>query len=247
MWCLAARATSHWPRDCRTRSGRLAGRPSSTASRSLSAAFRNLDQDAKADLTRRYEALCAHYAMTPTRNNKGVAHENGSIESPHGHLKRALEDALLLRGSRDFDHLEDWRRFVDEIVERRNAKNAKRIDQERLALRPLPVRRTADYEETLVSVTSAGGFTLRKVFYSIPSRLIGHRLRVRLYDDRLECFLGSTQLLTLRRGRAETSGKHGHVVDYRHLIHALRRKPMARLEPGLPRPAVPPPGLRPSL
>ncbi len=196
---------------------------------SLSAAFRNLDQDAKADLARRYEALCAHYAMTPTRNNKGVAHENGSIESPHGHLKRALEGALLLRGSRDFDQLDGWRRFVDEIVGRRNAKNAKRIDQERLALRPLPVRRTADYEETLVSVTSAGGFALRKVFYSTPSRLIGHRLRVRLYDDRLECFLGSTQLLTLRRGRAERSGKHGHVVDYRHIIHALRRKPMALL------------------
>ena len=207
----------------------LGGAPEQHRSDSLSAAFRNLDQDAKADLTRRYEALCAHYAMTPTRNNKGVAHENGSIESPHGHLKRALEDALLLRGSRDFEHLEDLRCFVDEIVGRRNAKNAKRIDQERLALRPLPVRRTADYDETLVSVTSAGGFTLRKVFYSMPSRLIGHRLRVRLYDDRLECFLGSTQLLTLRRGRAETSGKHGHVVDYRHLIHALRRKPMALL------------------
>jgi hypothetical protein len=26
-----------------------------------------------------------------------------------------------------------------------------------------------------------------------------------------------------------SSGKHGHVVDYRHVIHALRRKPMALL------------------
>jgi hypothetical protein len=67
------------------------------------------------------------------------------------------------------------------------------------------------------------------VFYSVPSRLIGHRLRVRLYDDRLECFLGSTPLMTLRRGRPHCSGKHGHVVDYRHVIHALRRKPMALL------------------
>jgi hypothetical protein len=67
------------------------------------------------------------------------------------------------------------------------------------------------------------------VFYSVPSRLIGHRLRVRLYDDRLECFLGATPLMTLRRGRAHPSGKHGHVIDYRHVIHALRRKPMALL------------------
>jgi hypothetical protein len=71
---------------------------------------------------------------------------------------------------------------------------------------------------------------LRRVFYSVPSRLIGHRLNVHLYDDRLECFLGSTQLLTLRRGRPpQGSGKHSHVVDYRHVIHALRRKPMALL------------------
>jgi hypothetical protein len=67
------------------------------------------------------------------------------------------------------------------------------------------------------------------VFYSVPSRLIGHRLRVRLYDDRLECFLGATPLMTLRRGRPHPSGKHGHVVDYRHVIHSLRRKPMALL------------------
>jgi hypothetical protein len=67
------------------------------------------------------------------------------------------------------------------------------------------------------------------VFYSVAARLIGHRLRVRLYDDRLDCFLGSTQLMTLPRGRPQPSGKHGHVVDYRHVIHALRRKPMALL------------------
>jgi hypothetical protein len=196
---------------------------------SLSAAFRNLDADTRQDQTRRYEALCAHYRMQPTRNNRGLAHENGSIESPHGHLKRAIEDALLLRGSRDFDTLEAYRGFVDELVGRRNARNRKRLDLERPALQALPARRTTDYEERIVTVTSTSGFTLKKVFYSVPSRLIGHRLRVRLYDDRLECFLGATPLLTLRRGQPQSSGKHGHVVDYRHVIHALRRKPMALL------------------
>jgi hypothetical protein len=66
-------------------------------------------------------------------------------------------------------------------------------------LKQLPNRRTTDYEEARVLVTSSGGFMLRRVFYSVPSRLIGHRLNVHLYDDRLECFLGGTQLLTLRR------------------------------------------------
>jgi alkylhydroperoxidase family enzyme len=197
----------------------LGGVPEQHRSDSLSAAFRNLGADAKEDLTTRYEA----------RNNPGVSHENGSIESAHGHLKRALADALLLRASRDFDDLPAWRGFVDEIVGRGNARNAKRIDQERMALKKLPVRKTADYEEVNVDVTTSSAFTLRKVFYSVPSRLIGHRLRVRLYDDRLECFQGATHIITLRRGRAQPNGKHGHVIDYRHVIHSLRRKPMALL------------------
>jgi len=76
--------------------------PEQHRSDSLSAAFRNVDRVTQEDLTRRYEELCAHYGMMPTRNNLGVAHENGSIESSHGHLKKVLTDELLLRGSRDF-------------------------------------------------------------------------------------------------------------------------------------------------
>jgi hypothetical protein len=208
----------------------LGGVPRQHRTDSLSAAFRNLTRDAREDLTQRYEALVAHYGMEPTRNNLGVAHENGSIESAHGHLKRAIEDALLLRGSRNFSDLAAYRRFVDETVGRRNARNRKRIEAERAVLNKLPERRTTDYEETTVQVTSSGGFGLRRVFYTVPSRLIGHRLRVHIYDDRLECFLGGTLILTLRRGRPpQTSGKRGHVVDYRHVIHALRQKPMALL------------------
>jgi len=207
----------------------LGGAPQQHRSDSLSAAFRNLDADAKEDMTRRYEALCAHYGMTPTRNNKGVSHENGSIESAHGHIKAALEDELLLRGSRDFDDLGAWRKFVDELVGRRNARNAARIDLERAELKELPPRKTSDFEEERVSVTSSSAFTLRKVFYTVPSRLIGHKLLVRLHDDRLEVFQGSTHLCDLPRGRPGRNGKHGHVIDYRHVIHSLRRKPMALL------------------
>jgi hypothetical protein len=70
---------------------------------------------------------------------------------------------------------------------------------------------------------------LRKVFYTVPSRLIGFRMQAWIYDDRLECFVGQTQTLTLRRGRSRADGRHDHVVDYRHVIHSLRRKPMALL------------------
>ncbi len=207
----------------------LGGSPHEHRSDSLSAAFRNLDRDAREDLTRRYDALCLHYGMQPTRNNRGVAHENGSIESSHGHFKKAVKDALPMRGANDFDSLVAYRRFIDEIVSRENARSAKRIEAERPSLQLLPGQRTCDYEETIVTVTSSGGFILKKVFYTVPSRLIGHRLRVRLYDDRLDLFIGGTSLMTLTRGRADATGKHAHVVDYRHVIHALRRKPMALL------------------
>ena len=207
----------------------LGGAPRNHRSDSLSAAFRNLDTDARQDLTERYQSLMAHYGMEPSRNNLGVAHENGSIESAHGHLKRALEDALLLRGLRDFPTLDAYRAFVDEIVGRRNAHNRKRIDLERTHLKPLPQRRTSDFEEKVVSVTSSGGFTLRRVFYTVPSRLIGHRLRLRIHDDRLECFVGATLVATLARGQPTSATKGGHVVHYGHVINSLRVKPMALL------------------
>jgi hypothetical protein len=209
----------------------VGGAPLHHRSDSLSAAFRNLDADAKADLTSRYEELCAHYRMTPTRNNKGVAHENGSIESAHGHLKNAVRDALPMRGTKDFDDLGSYRAFIDEIVSRRNAAHGKRIDAERAQLQALPDTRTNDFEEVIVTVSRTGGFTLRKVFYTVPSRLIGHRLRVRLFDDRLDVFIGGTQLMTLPRGRGHADGRHDQVVNYHHVIHSLRKKPMAL--PGL--------------
>lgn len=167
--------------------------------------------------------------MVPTRNNRGEAHENGAIESAHGHLKAAIRDALLMRGTTDFPDLVGYRAFVDEIGGRRNAAHSKRITAERAYLQTLPANRTADFEEVIVTVSSTGGFTLRKVFYTVPSRLIGHRLRVRLYDDRLEIFMGGTALMTLSRGRAHPDGRHDQVVNYRHVIHALRKKPMALL------------------
>jgi hypothetical protein len=210
----------------------LGGAPRQHRSDSLSAAFRNLERDAGENQTQRYEALCAHYGVIPTRNNAGLAHENGTIEASHGHLKTALDQALLLRGSRDFADLPAYRHFVAEVVGRANAGRRKALEIERALLQPLPPRRTTDHEEALVTVTRSGGFLLRKVFYTVPSRLIGHRLRVRLYDDRLECFLGSTPVLTLPRGRRPRGALHGrvgYIADYRHVIHALRRKPQALL------------------
>ncbi len=79
--------------------------------------------------------------------------------------------------NRDFGDLGSYRAFIDEIVSRRNAAHGKRIDAKRTHLQALADRRTTDFEEVIVTVSSTGGFALRKLFYTVPSRLIGHRLR----------------------------------------------------------------------
>lgn len=203
----------------------LGGAPREHRTDSLSAAFCNLDHNAKDDLTRRYEELCAHYAMTPSRNNRGIAHENGAIESLYGHLKRTIADAPLLRGTTDFDDLAAYRGFIDEIVSRRDAK---RIDSERATLQALPDRRTSDYEEVLDRVTSTGGFTLKGVLHGAialdRSPAVGARLR------RPPRRVRRRHASPHPAARAAAShGKHDQIVDYRHVIHSLRRKPMALL------------------
>lgn len=201
----------------------LGGVPEEHRTDSLSAAFRNLNADAAADLTQRYEALCTHYGMRASRNNPGASHENGAIESRQGTLKDRIDQALLLRGSRSFASLEQYRQFVGEVALRLNARIAKRFAVERTALRALPTRPTAAYEELPARVTKFGTFSLRGVLYSAPSRLVGHRLTVRLYLDRVEVFVGGTKTLTLPRARP---GQR-RVIDYRHMLPTLKRKPAA--------------------
>jgi hypothetical protein len=110
----------------------LGGVPLQHRTDSLSAAFRNLDRDAIEDLTTRYAGLCAHFDMTPTRNNTGVAHENGTIESSHGHTKKTIADALLLRGSRAFEDLNAYRRLIDEHIAPHNARRNKPSSKSRI-------------------------------------------------------------------------------------------------------------------
>lgn len=192
---------------------------------SLSAAFNNLAEEEQ--LTTRYAALCLHYGMRASRNNLGVSHENGAIESRQGSLKVALAQALLLRGHRDFACEPDYRRFVAEIVARLNHRVRHKTAEERPRLLPLPARRTSEFEEVDARVTKFGTFTVKRILYSTHSRLIGHRLKVRLYTERIEGWLGGVCVMEAPRGRVAAGQQRGKVIDYRHLLPALRRKPGA--------------------
>ena len=110
---------------------------------------------------------------------------------------------------------------------RRNRRHAAAFRIEREQLQELPARRTTDFVEEEARVTRCGTFTVRAILYSAPSRLIGHRLKVRLYSDRLDCYLSGALVLTLERGVRSPIGGRGRMIDYRHFIDALKRKHQA--------------------
>jgi glutathione S-transferase len=206
---------------------RLGGSPLEHRTDSLSAAFKNLTQDAKDDLTTRYEELCRHYQMLPTRNNPGVKHENGSIESPHGHIKRRIKQALLLKGSFDFVSVEAYQDFIDSVVNQHNRRNAKAIVVERDKLQDLPCHKTIDYTEICATVTSSSTIDVRRATYTVPSQLQNEVLRIRLYHDRLDCYLGAKQVCKLVRVYPIGKTTRGRQINYRHVIHSLVKKPQA--------------------
>lgn len=205
---------------------KLGKAPAEHRTDSLSAAFKNLDRDAQADFTRRYDELCRHYGMAATRNNPGEAHENGSIESANRHIKRRVEQELMKRGGTDFASIDEYRRFVGRICDRHNARRRSLVAAEYEKLRDLPSRRTTDFTKLTAPVTRNSTITVDRVLYSVPSRLIGRKIEVHLFDDRLECFLGPTPVITLPRIRAERPHR-GHLIDYRHVIGTLKKKPQA--------------------
>ena len=206
---------------------RLGGVPHEHRSDSLSAAYRNLTKDAARDVTLRYEELCQHYGMEPTRNNRGEGHENGAIESPHGHLKKRIHQALLLRDSCDFASVSAYADFLAGIVRDINAHKKDKVEEERLHLQPLPLQRTADYTEHVARVSTSSTIQVKRVLYTVPSRLIGESLRVHIYDNRLEIYLGATHTITLTRVFASDHNHRARQVDYRHVIASLERKPQA--------------------
>ena len=203
---------------------RCGGVPVQHRTDSLSAAYNNHSN--KTQFTAQYDSLSKHYGFKPTRNNPGVCHENGAIESPHGHLKQRIRQALRMRGNNDFESLAAYQSFIDGIVSRMNRQCKTRFAEEMPLLKPLPKHRTHDYSEVSVTVTSSSTITVKRVLYTVPSRLIGSHLRVHLYDDKLELFAGHEKVAVLSRIYVK-GVLRSRQVDYRHVIHSLAKKPQA--------------------
>ncbi|SER87106.1 Integrase core domain-containing protein, partial [Nitrosomonas sp. Nm51] len=204
---------------------KLGGAPAEHRTDSLSAAYVNTAE--KRELMQSYEALCQHYSMRPTVNNLGVSHENGAVETAHGSLKHRIDQAIKVRGSADFPTIEAYRCFLDKVVDKLNKRCKGRLVEEQAHLKPLPHYRFMDFSELTVKVTTSSTISVKRCLYSVPSRLIGEKLRIHLYHDRLECFVGQTRVITLPRVYPKTPEGRARRIDYRHVIHALAAKPQA--------------------
>lgn len=201
----------------------LGGCPMIGRSDNLSAATHELKRTGGRALTRRYKDLLDHYAMRSTRIRPGKSHEDGVVEQEHFRAKSALAQALVLRGSRDFASLDEYRAFVRAVVDKRNQSVAAALAEERPHLLPLPSSRVPAYTKLKPMVRKWSTIRVGRRTYSVPSRLIGHEVEARLYPDVVEVWYRDHLIETMPRLR----GADEHRIDYRHVIWSLVRKPGA--------------------
>jgi hypothetical protein len=189
----------------------------------LSAATHQLPSGGRA-LTRRYRALLEHYGMRSTRIFPRKAHENGVVEQAHRRTKSILAQMLVLRGSRDFQSVAEYQRWVREMIEREhNALLGEKLAEERRHLRPLPPMALPAYTTLIVTVRRWSTISVSRHTYSVPARLIGERVRVLLHHDRLEVYFAERLVERLPRIRGQRPAR----IDYHHVIWSLVKKPGA--------------------
>jgi hypothetical protein len=168
-----------------------------------------------------YVALMRHLGMTPRTIEPGEKEQNGDVEAANGAIKRRLEQALLVRGSRDFESVDAWQAFVDETLRKANANRGRRVAEDLAAMRELDVAKLPEYVEEDVQVSEWSTVRVKHCAYSVPSRLIGEWVRVRIFEDRLEVRFADELQLACERLR----GRNLRRIDYRHVIWSLVRKP----------------------
>jgi hypothetical protein len=201
----------------------LGGVPEIARTDNLSAATHELKRSGGRALNARFSAVLGHYGMRSTRISPRKSHENGVVEQAHYRTKSALAQALVIRGSRDFESVEAYERFVQEVVARLNARIAARLEEERPYLHTLPPAPVPSYSTYRVTVRKWSTIRVANKTYSVPSRLIGHKVEVRQHADWVEVLYGGRLMERMPRLR----GDRDHRIDYRHVIWSLVRKPGA--------------------
>ncbi len=173
--------------------------------------------------TPRYQALLRHYSIEPERTNAGCGNENGDVEQGHNRFKKAVEQALMLRGSKDFESRAKYEFFLETIIKQLNTGRQERLQEELKVLRRLPQRQLNDYSQLDKTVTQSSTIHVQNNAYSVHSRLIGERVQIKLYVDHLEVWYAQRIVEHIPR----LKGRGSHRINYRHIIDWLERKPGA--------------------
>jgi hypothetical protein len=200
---------------------KLGGLPLRHRTDSLSAAVHKDCNPEK--FTQRYLALLDYYGLEGERTNPGKSHENGDVEKSHHLFKKALDQSLMLRGSRDFESRGAYEEFIEKLFSQLNAGRHKRFLEECKCLRKLPARRLDDFKEEIHRVSKNSTIVVNHNVYSAHSRLIGEKVKVRVYSQQLQLWYGGKQVDCFPRIR----GNGEHHINYRHVIDWLLRKPGA--------------------
>ena len=181
------------------------------------------EEGGKRRFNEQYILLTEHYGMQPHTINVGKSNENGAVESLNGHLKRRINQHLLIRGSRDFATREEYNRFLCDILNRANGLRRKRLAEELTHMKELNVSRLSEWDEEETVVRKWSTVTLAKNIYSVPSRLIGKTVKGRVYEDHVEVYYNGVRQLSVPRLRGRSRSR----INYRHIVHSLVRKPGA--------------------
>jgi len=175
------------------------------------------------EFTQRYEALLRHYGLQGRKTNAARPNENGDVEQRHYRFKRALEQVLLLRGSRDFADRDEYESFLGKLFNQLNRGRSARFSEEQAKLRALPAQRLAASKRLTLTVGPSSTIRVNHNVYSVHSRLIGETIEVRVFAERLEIWYAQRCVEQLPRLRGEEKAH----IQYRHIIDWLVRKPGA--------------------
>jgi len=173
--------------------------------------------------TARYRALLRHYDLKGRRIQAGKANENGDVEQRHRRLKEALDQALMLRGSRDFEDRRSYEDFLNALFAQLNAGRQARLAEELAVMVPLPASRQDAARRVRVRVGPSSTIRVLHNTYSVPSQFIGEQVDVHVLAETLEVWYAQRRVATIPRLRGESK----HRIHYRHIIDWLVRKPGA--------------------
>lgn len=190
---------------------------------SSAATHRPCKNKKKRDFNDEYIQILDYYGIKAQKTNIASPNENGVIESQNGHLKNKIKQALTIRGNKKFNNINDYECFIKGVIDKANLKRKIKLEEEFPQLVKIPTKPLPEYQEEYIFIRNRSTANIKKVIYSVPSRLIGSKLKARIYEHQIDLYSASSCVFSMPRAY----GDRKSVIDYRHIIHTLMRKPAA--------------------